>query len=87
MEAFILPWGYKLTLWDRDGMTGNSIDFYGKRNTDDNEFMDCVDLPKEWRNRAKSYSIQKHQNIGPAHVFWNYFTATEGIDVEVHYGF
>ena len=30
MESFNLPWGYKLTLFDSDGMTGNSIDFYGR---------------------------------------------------------
>ena len=49
--------------------------------------MDCINLPDDWRNRAHSYSIQKYQDIGPAHVYWTYFAATEGIDVEVHYGF
>ena len=87
MEAFSLPWGYKLTLYENDGMSGNSIDFYGGQNTDDNEFMDCIDLPSGWRNKATSYSIQKYKDIGPARVFWHQFTATEGIDVEVHYGF
>ena len=30
MQAYNLPWGYELTLYDRDGMVGNSISFTGK---------------------------------------------------------
>ena len=30
MSSFNLPWGYELTIWDRDGMVGNKISFTGK---------------------------------------------------------
>lgn len=49
--------------------------------------MDCINVDDDWRNRARSYSVRKFQDIGPAKVYWTYFAATEGIDVEVHYGF
>ena len=49
--------------------------------------MDCVNVDDSWRNRARSYSVRKFQDIGPAKVYWAYFAATEGIDVDLHYGF
>ena len=87
LESFSLPWGYQLTLYDNDGMTGNSKSYIGGQNTDDNEFMDCINVDDDWRNRARSYSVRKFQDIGPAKVYWTFFSATEGIDVKVHYGF
>ena len=87
MESFSLPWGYELTLYDEDGMNGNSKSYYGTQNTDDNEFMDCINVEDDWRNRARSFSVRKFQNIGSAKVYWTHFTATEGIKVAVHYGF
>ena len=87
MESFSLPWGYELTLYDQDGMNGNKKSYRGTQNTDDNEFMECINVEDDWRNRARSFSVKKFQDIGPAKVFWMHFSATEGIDVEVHYGF
>lgn len=55
MESFNLPWGYELTIFDEDGMVGNSKSFTGKPNIDDHDFVECVNLPTEWLNTAKSY--------------------------------
>ena len=30
LESFSLPWGYELTLYDNDGMTGNKVSYYGR---------------------------------------------------------
>ena len=49
--------------------------------------MECINVEDDWRNRARSFSVRKFQEIGPAKVYWTHFSATEGIDVEVHYGF
>ena len=49
--------------------------------------MKCINLDNDWRNRARSYEMRKVMEIGEAKVRWVYFAATEGIDVQVHYGF
>ena len=59
LESFMLPWGYMLTLYDNDGMTGNRKSYIGGQNTDDNEFMECINVEDDWRNRARSYSVRK----------------------------
>ena len=59
MESFSLPWGYELTLYDADGMNGNSKSYIGGKNTDDNEFMDCINVEDDWRDRARSFSVRK----------------------------
>ena len=87
MDSFHLPWGIELTLYAQDGMVGESKSFTGKSNVDDHDFMECVQLPSEWVNKARSFSVRKFQDIGGARVAWNYFPATEGVELEVHYGF
>ena len=59
LESFMLPWGYMLTLYDNDGMTGNRKSYIGGQNSDDNEFMECINVEDDWRNRARSYSVRK----------------------------
>ena len=70
MDSFHLPWGYELTLHAEDGMVGESKSFTGKSNIDDHDFMECVQLPSEWVNKARSYSIRKFQDIAGARVGW-----------------
>lgn len=87
MESYQLPWGYELILYDQDGLTGNTLVLKGNQNTDAYEYEECITLDSDWRNRARSYEVKKIQDIGEAKVRWVYFAATEGIDVQVHYGF
>ena len=68
-------------------MNGNKKSYIGAQNTDDNLYMDCINVEDDWRDRARSFSVRKFQSIGPAKVYWTHFSATEGIDVKVHYGF
>ena len=67
MESFSLPYGYQLTLYADDNMTGESVSFIGAKNDDNNALEACVNLDDHWRNRARSYSITKQ---GGASVFW-----------------
>ena len=87
MESYQLPWGYELVLYDQDGLTGNSLVLRGKQDTENSEFEQCINLSDDWRNKARSYEVKKIQDIGEARVRWVYFAATEGIDVQIHYGF
>ena len=59
LESFSLPWGYELTLYENDAFSGAKKSYTGKKNTDDNEFMDCINVEDDWRNRARSYSVRK----------------------------
>ena len=48
VESVNVPLGYQLTLYDSETLTGENYVVKGGANLDDNQFIDCVDLPGEW---------------------------------------
>lgn len=69
VESVQVPMGYELVIYETESLQGeNYYVVKGTQNTDDNEFIDCVDLPEEWRDRGKSYEVRKTQEIGKAKV-------------------
>ena len=68
-------------------MEGTPDSYSGQENIDDNEFMQCVNLPKDKKQTASSYAVKKYLNIGGAKVGWVKFPAEEEVELDIHYGF
>ena len=80
-DSVYVPFGYKLTLYDSDGFSGDSEEIHGIAYSDDREEMTCQNL-SNMKNRAASAIVSHTIPFGPAVGWWESSTHSETITVK-----
>ena len=85
-DSVLVPFGYKVTLFDQDGFLGDTEEIKGKPYEDANDEMICQNLG-DLKNRAASIRVGRTTVLGPAIGYWEGVTHSEDITVTYHIGF
>ena len=85
-DSVLVPFGYKVTLFDQDGFWGDEEEIKGKPYEDAHDEMICQNLG-DLKNRAASIRVGRTTVLGPAVGYWEGVTHSEDITVTYHIGF
>ena len=85
-DSVLLPFGYYVTLFDKDGFSGDAVTLEGLPYEDAHDEMICQNL-NDFKNRAASIRVGRTTVLGPAVGYWEGVTHSEDITVTYHVGF
>lgn len=85
IDAIMVPYGYAVTLYANDNLSGDSKTYEGGPFVDKTMAMSCINVDADgFGDKTTSLRVWRTSNLGEANGTWKAITASTGIKFKVH---